>query len=108
MPQPKRWPDNAAKMRAYRARRAAKEAEPATTTPAPSNAGPRPHWRYWSRLTASMQQTAETLQDDLSNYLDARSDAWRDGARGDYLQSQLDTVAGILESLESLEWEYPE
>jgi hypothetical protein len=83
MPQPRRHQDNAAKQRAYRARRAcsrraeqqAKGLPPAPPLPTlPSRA-------RWQALLTQARLALETARDEMQAYYEDRSEAWQAGER---------------------------
>jgi hypothetical protein len=106
MPQPRRHQDNAAKQRAYRARRAcsrraeqqAKGLPPAPPLPTlPSRA-------RWQALLTQARLALETARDEMQAYYEDRSEAWQAGERAATLAEQIDQLGVVLDELEALSW----
>jgi hypothetical protein len=104
MPQPRQYPDAAAKQRAYRDRQAqARTTERQTKgLPAAPAIATMPSRARWQALLQHAQHALQTIQDELQAYADARSDAWHDGERAAAVADQLDHLAGILDDLDTL------
>jgi len=99
MPQPRTHADNAAKQRAYRARRAqARHAEQQAKglPPTPSLPTLPSHARWQARLFL------ETARDEMQAYDDDRSETWQQGERAVTLQDHLETVGQVLDDLDAL------
>ena len=104
MPQERRYPDNAAKQRAYRARQAqarcaeqqAKGLPPAPPLPTlPSRA-------RWQALVTQAHLALETARDEMQAYYDDRSEAWQQGERAATLVEQIDQLDAVLAELAAL------
>ncbi len=104
MPQPRTHADNAAKQRAYRARRAqARHAEQQAKGLPPTPSLPTlPSHARWQALLAQARLFLETARDEMQAYDDDRSEAWQQGERAATLQEHLDTVGQVLDDLDGL------
>lgn len=101
MPQPRRYPDHAARQRAYRARQQQAQQE-TTSLPPPPTLSTVPARARWRALLTRAQQDLSTVQVELQAYWDARSEAWQDGERGAALAEELEQVALVLDDLTAL------
>jgi hypothetical protein len=104
MPQQRRYQDNAAKQRAYRARQAqvrceeqqAKGLPPAPPLPTlPSRA-------RWQALLTQARLALETARDEMQAYYEDRSETWQQGERAAPLADQIDQLEVVLDALEAL------
>jgi len=104
MPQARRYPDHAARQRAYRARQTqarlteqhAKGVPPAAPIPTlPSRA-------RWGALLAHARVFLEMARDELQAYTEARSDQWQESDQAALLAEQLDGVEQVLADLDAL------
>jgi hypothetical protein len=104
MPQSRRYTDNAAKQRAYRARQAhAREEElQAKGIPRGAPLPTMPSRARWEGLVAQARQVLALARDEMQTYSDDRSDAWHESDRAvaflediDHLQAALDDLDGF-------------
>lgn len=104
MAPPRRYPDAAAKQRAYRARQAqARRAEQATTGLPPTAPLPTlPSWARWRALIAQAQGLLQTAVEEMTSYGDERSEAWQESARAEELREQIAALEQILEDVAAL------
>lgn len=104
MPQPRQYPDAAAKQRAYRDRQAqARTTErQAQGLPAAPAIPTMPSRARWQALLKHAQHALQTVHDEGQSYADARSEAWHESDRAAALADQLDHLAGILDDLDTL------
>jgi hypothetical protein len=104
MPQVRRYPDAAAKQRAYRARQAqARQAEQAAKGLPPAPPLPtRPSRARWQALLHHARSALELTRDEMQTYVDARSAAWQESERAALLQDQFDAIEQALDALDSM------
>jgi hypothetical protein len=104
MPQPRQYPDHAARQRAYRARQAQAHcaAQQAKGLPAAASLPTLPSRARWQALLTQAQQCLETARDELQTYCDERSDAWQQGERAALLHEQRESVEQVLAELEAV------
>jgi len=104
MPQARRYADNAAKQRAYRARqthvheeeRRAKGLPPSAPLPTmPSRA-------RWEGLVEQARQVLVLARDEMQTYSDDRSEAWHESDRAAALLEYLDHLQAVLDDLDGL------
>ena len=104
MSQQREYPDNAAKQRAYRARktqarRADQEAK--GLPPAPS-LPTLPSRARWQALITRAHLALETARDEMQAYADERSDAWQQSERAAALADQIEALSTVLDDIETL------
>ncbi len=104
MPQPRHYPDAAARQRAYRARQAqTRHAERAAKgLPAAPPLPTIPSRARWQALLAQAHSALETTRDELQEYYEARSVTWQEGERAAALQESLDALEQVLDALDSV------
>jgi hypothetical protein len=104
MPQPRQYPDAAAKQRAYRDRQAqARTAErQAKGLPAAPAIPTLPSRARWQALVAQARLWVQTARDELQGYFDDRSEAWQEGERAAVLQERLDQLEVVIDDLDAL------
>jgi hypothetical protein len=104
MPHPRRYPDAAAKQRAYRARQAqARQAEQAAKGLPPAPPLPTlPSRARWQALLEQARSVLEMTRDEMQTYYDARSAAWQESERAALLQDHLDTLEQLLDTLDNV------
>jgi hypothetical protein len=104
MPQERRYQDNAAKQRAYRARQAqARRAEQQAKGLPPAPPLPTlPSRLRWQALLAQAQLALETAHDEMQAYFEDRSEAWQQGERAATLVEQIDQLEVVLAELAAL------
>lgn len=100
---------NAQRQKAYRDRRRQVNAIRATYGfPPATSATIRPAFKRWIQLTETTRTAATTIADELETFINNRSDAWKDGPRGEHLAEQLEQLQTIIEQVDELVWDYPE
>jgi hypothetical protein len=104
MPQPRRYADQAARQRAYRARQeqarlADQQAKGLPPAPALSTLPSRGRWQA---LLTHAHQALETARDEMQAYADERSDAWQQSARAEALADQIEALSMLLDDLQTL------
>lgn len=84
MPTPRRHTDQAARQKAYRERQeAARLAALAAKNLPPAPAIPTmPGEKRWAALTAQARAALETMQREMQDYYDERSETWQEGEKG--------------------------
>ena len=104
MPQPRQYPDPAAKQRAYRARQeqARRDQLQATGLPPASPIPTLPSRARWRALLEQARRSLETACGEMQAYHDDRSEAWQQGDRAAALLEHLDALTQILDDLEAL------
>ena len=105
MSTPKRYPDRAAKQRAYRQRVAlARQQEQAAKglPPAPAVAT-IPGARRWRALLAHARSALTTLRDEMELYYTERTETWQESEPGEACQERLQSLNDLLESVEELQ-----
>ena len=103
MPQPRQYPDAAAKQRAYRDRQAhARTAERQAKGLPAAAISTMPSRARWQALVQHAQHALQTVHDELHTYADERSDAWQQSDRAAALTDHLDQLAAILDDLDTL------
>jgi hypothetical protein len=105
MPQHRRYQDNAAKQRAYRARQAlARRAEQQAKGLPPAPPVPTlPSRARWQALLTQARVALENARDEMQVYYDERSEAWQQGERAATLAEQIDQLEVVLTDLNDLE-----
>jgi hypothetical protein len=101
MPQQRRYEDNAAKQRAYRARQAQARREEQQAKGLPA-APPLPSRARWQALLTQARLALETTRDEMHAYYEDRSEAWQQGERAATLAEQIDQLEVVLNELEAL------
>ena len=61
-----------------------------------------PGERRWAALAAQAQSDLETVQREMQDYYDERSEAWQEGEKGDDFQERLDRLDVVLADLGDL------
>ena len=104
MPQSRRYADNAAKQRAYRARQAQARAEEQRTKGLPPGAPlpTMPSRARWDGLVAQARQGLALARDEMQAYSDDRSEAWHASDRAAALLEYLDHLQTVLDDLDGL------
>ena len=104
MPQPRQYPDTAAKQRAYRARQAQarRDEQQAKGLPPAAPIPTLPSRARWHALLGPGPTALETARDEIQAYHDDRSDAWQEGERAAALQEHLDALTQLLDDLDAL------
>jgi hypothetical protein len=104
MPQPRRYEDQAARQRAYRARQAqARHDEQQAQGLPPAPALPTmPSRARWQALINRARLAVETARDEMQAYDDDRSDEWQQSDRATILAEHIDLLSTALDDLEAL------
>lgn len=108
MPQPRKYPNAAARVAAYRERqRRAREAElePQNLPPKASIAtmGDRPRWHA---LMEAARATIETAQRELETYWHDRSETWQESERGEAMHEDIDDLERLADELAEIAAKY--
>src|SRR5205823_4441249 len=101
MPQQRRYEDNAAKQRAYRARQTqARRAEQQAKGLPPAPPLPTlPSSARWQALLTQARLALETARDEMQAYYEDRSEAWQQSERAATLAEQIDHLEVVLNEL---------
>lgn len=104
MPQPRRYADNAAKQRAYRARQAQARQEELRAKGLPPRAPlpTMPSHARWDGLVQQARQALALVRDEMQTYAEDRSEAWQESERAAAFLEYLDHVQAVLDDLEGL------
>jgi hypothetical protein len=104
MPQQRRYHDNAAKQRAYRARQAQarREEQQAKGLPPAPPLPTLPSTARWQALLTQARLALETARDEMQAYYEDRSEIWQQGERAATLAEQIDQLGVVLDELEAL------
>ena len=104
MPQSRRYTDNAAKQRAYRARQthAREEELHAKGLPPRAPLPTMPSRARWDGLVAQARQVLALARDEMQTYSDDRSEAWHESDRAAAFLEYLDHLQSVLDDLDGL------
>jgi hypothetical protein len=104
MPQPRRYADDAAKQRAYRARQAQARQEELRAKGLPPSAPlpTMPSRARWDGLVEQARQALELARDEMQTYYDDRSAAWQASERAAACLEYLDQLQAVLDDLDGL------
>ena len=108
MPQPKRYPTNAKKQAAYRRRRKTEtqaQFDAQYLPPLPTVDG-MPGIVRWRRAIQLAQQLISTVQQEMDDYYDSRSEQWQESERGEEFQERKQAVENALQELDDLAISY--
>ena len=104
MPQPAKYPNQAARQAAYRARRQQADKDQAKQRGLPP-LPPLPTMPGTARWTAALtlaQRLVEEVSEQMQTYFDQRSEAWQDSDRAQDFIARLETVEEAREALDQL------
>jgi hypothetical protein len=94
MPMPRKYESQAARQKAYHDRiRAGMQPKP------PAGAPGYPKWR---KTLSEAYTLLQATYDELGEYMEQRSDRWRESERGELLDADRDTLYTILDQLDEL------
>ena len=102
MPQPRLHASHAARQAAYRKRQQQARAREAATKglpPLPAIAT-MPGNPRWTQAVAHARSLLAEVLDEMTTYLEDRSDAWRESGRAETLQHRMEAVQESLDALE--------
>lgn len=104
MPQDRRYPDHAARQRAYRARQAQARRDElrAKGLPPLPPLQTVPGRARWQTLLAQAHQALSTAHDEMQGYYDDRSDAWKESDRAEAFSDHLAALEQVLEALDDV------
>lgn len=102
------YESDADKMRAYRDRQAAtikaRQTETITAGIAPPPAIESiPATKRWKMLLEQARETVETVQREMTDYAEARSDRWQDSEKADEFQARLEGIENLISSFDELD-----
>jgi hypothetical protein len=104
MPQPAKYPNQAARQAAYRARRQQADKDQAKQRGLPP-LPPLPTMPGTARWTAALtlaQRLVEEVSEQMQTYFDQRSEAWQDSDRAQDFIARLEAVEQAREALDQL------
>lgn|SRR5487761_2009391 len=101
MATPKQHSDNAARQRAYRARRRSspKPMEPPRPAPIPT----MPSIQRWKALRRVAEDALSIMVGEMEQYRDLRSETWQESEKADAFQEILDKVEEALEAVRDID-----
>ena len=94
MPTPRIYENQAARQKAYRARRAAKES--------PDMLDGIPGYAKWRKVTHEARVLLSATYDELDEWMKDRSERWQESDRAGELAADRDKLWEIIDSLEDL------
>lgn len=105
MPTPRKHDNQAARQRAYLERQKAARLAIAQTKNMPPVSGiaTMPSAARWRALTGQAQTILQTIQTEMEDYRDERSEAWRDSEKCEAFQETIDRINEALESVAAIE-----
>jgi hypothetical protein len=100
MPTPKLHADAAARQRAYRQReRASRQARKGALPPCIRTTIGQARWK---ELTAYAVHILQTLEGEMEDYRDRRSEAWQESEKAEAFQQTIDLVQEALEAAQAI------
>lgn len=104
MPQPAKYPNQAARQAAYRARcqQAAREAAKQRGLPPLPALPAMPGTARWNAALTLAQRLVEEVGEQMQDYFDERSEAWQDSDRAQDFTARLQAVEDAREALDLL------
>ncbi len=104
MPTPRRYVSHAQRQAAYRRRvaDARKQELLAKGMPALPSIPTMPGVRRWEALTQQALHLLRTVQEEMQEYYDERSEIWKEGERGEGMTEQLQALDGAIAAVEGL------
>lgn len=105
MPTPRKYESLAQKQAAYRQRRqqAVQDQQREKSLPALPAIAAMPGTARWEQTLRYIETMVIQLQDEIQEYVDQRSDAWRETERAEQMQNNLQTLEEILDNLQSIQ-----
>ena len=103
MARPRKHAGGADRQRAYRARLRGRRVTGLESSPAPSAISAMPSTARWSALISQARTCLQTVQDEMQNYFDDRSDAWQEGERGLAFEERIELVETATQAVEDLQ-----
>jgi len=102
MPMPKRFATNAERQRAYRMRQKHKP-RPEPDAPPGASIKTMPSTARWRSLREQAVCALQTIQSEMQDYLDDRSEAWLESDRGVAFQEAADMVDEAASTVQGLD-----
>lgn len=104
MPQPGKYPNNAARQAAYRqrCRQAAKEQARKRGLPPLPALPPLPGSARWRAALALAQRLLEEVCSQMQTYFEQRSETWQESERGQDFIQRLQELEEVCEQMETL------
>jgi hypothetical protein len=105
MPTPRKYANHAQRQRAYVQRQKAAQlaAIAAKNMPAGAPIPTMPSIARWRALARQAESILTTLQTEMEDYRDERSEVWQESAKADDFQQVIDRVAEAIESAEAID-----
>ena len=105
MPTPRKHANHAQRQRAYtlHQKEAQQAALAAKNTPAAAAIPTMPSTARWKALASQAQTILKTLQAEMEDYRDERSEQWLESQKANVFQEALDRVAEALDSAMNIE-----
>jgi hypothetical protein len=105
MPTPRKHANHAQRQRAYLQRQKAAQAAAmaAKNMPACAAIPTMPSTARWRALALQAQTILETIQAEMEDYRDDRSDAWQESEKAEAFQEAIDRVAEALASAQAID-----
>ncbi|MGO8669839.1 MAG: hypothetical protein ACLQVD_00485 [Capsulimonadaceae bacterium] len=101
MPQPKRYGSNAQRQSAYRLRKRKQSPLPGAFVARPTISS-MPASARWRQMTAQALALLQTIEQEMQQYYDQRSERWQEGDKGAEFQERLDAVTQACEAVDEL------
>ncbi len=98
MPTPRIYESSAARQKAYRRRQAC----PAEALPAASPISAMPSTRRWTAMRRQAQGLLNTLRQEMEAYLEARSEDWQEGPKGQAMEESVESIDDLLTQMEEI------
>ena len=98
-------PTNAARQAAWRRRQAQAQAQALAAKglpPLPPIAN-LPGTARWSAQRKLALATLESMRDEMQDYFDDRTEAWKESERGQAMVQRIETLAALIDAVEELE-----
>jgi len=105
MPTPRKHLSGALRQRAYRARCEATRlaAIHAKNMPATAAIPTMPSSARWKALIEHARASLSTVQEEMEEYQEDRSEAWQESGAADAFQERIDQVEAALEAVEAID-----
>lgn len=104
MPTPRRYGSHAERQAAYRRRVAAARQHEleAKGMPPKSSVPTMPGTRRWAAMTAQALVLLQTIQEEMQEYYEQRSEQWQESERGEAMGERLQTLQEAIAAVEGL------
>lgn len=104
MPTPRKYASAAERQAAYRSRTADAQARLscANVLPGRAHIPAMPSTRRWDALVQQACTALQTVQQEMQDYYDERSEAWQETERADELQNRIDQLEEAIGAVQAL------